>query len=75
MGLFLSINGWSSNVPALLKQNPDKCIFLMDGYDLRCVLDLQADLRDLLLAKLAHLNLDAEPHLGVLKFLEESKES
>lgn len=67
MGLFLSINGWSSNVPALLKQNPNKCIFLMDGYDLRCVLDLQVDLRDLLLAKLAHLNLDAEPHLPVMK--------
>jgi hypothetical protein len=26
----------------------------MDAYDLRCVLALEADLRDLLLAKLAH---------------------
>lgn len=71
MGLFLSINGWSDNVPALLKQNPDKCIFLMDGYDLRCVLALEADLRELLLAKLAHLNLEAEPFLGVRAFLDE----
>lgn len=73
MGLFLSINGWSSNVPAVLKQNPAKCIFLMDGYDLRCVLDLGADLKELLFAKVAHLNLDAEPYLGVRTFLEESE--
>jgi hypothetical protein len=58
-------------VPGLLKQNPDKCIFLMDGYDLRCVLALEADLREFLLAKLAHLNLEAEPFLGVKSFLAE----
>jgi hypothetical protein len=71
MGLFLSINGWSDYVPALLKQNPEKCIFLMDGYDLRCALALEADLRELLVAKLAHLNLEAEPFLGVRSFLDE----
>jgi len=71
MGLFLSINGWSDNVPDLLKQNPEKCIFLMDGYDLRCALALEADLRELLLAKLARLNLEAEPFLGVRSFLDE----
>jgi hypothetical protein len=71
MGLFLSINGWSDHVPRLLKQNPDKCIFLMDGYDLRCALALEADLRELLVAKLAHLNLEAEPFLGVRSFLDE----
>jgi hypothetical protein len=68
MGVFLSINGWSENVPKLLKQNPEKCILLMDGYDLRCALALEADLRDLLLAKLAHLNLEAEPFLGVKQY-------
>lgn len=71
MGLFLSINGWSDHVPGLLKQNPNKCIVLMEGYDLRCVLALEADLRDLLLAKLAHLNLEAEPFLSVRAFLKE----
>lgn len=71
MGLFLSINGWSDNVPHLLKQNPEKCIFLMDGYDLRCALALEADLRELLLAKLARLSLEAEPFLGVRSFLDE----
>jgi hypothetical protein len=73
LGMFLSINGWSANVPPLIRQNSDKCLFLMDGYDLRCVLALQADYRDLLFAKLAHLNLRAEPHLGVTTFLQESK--
>lgn len=74
MGLFLSINGWSENVPPLLKQNTEKCLFLMDGYDLRCVLALDADLRELLLAKLAHLNNESEPFLSVTALLEESSE-
>ena len=46
MGLFLSINGWSEHVPKVMKQNPEKSIILMDGYDLRAVLSGQADLRD-----------------------------
>ncbi len=70
MGMFLSINGWSENVPPTLKQNPDKCIFLMDGFDLRCVLAGDIDLRELLVAKLGCLNLDAEPYLGARDFLE-----
>jgi len=61
MGLFLSINGWSDNVPLLLKQNPDKTILLMDGYDLRAILARQVDLHDFLIAKIAKLNLEAEP--------------
>jgi hypothetical protein len=73
MGMFLCVNGWSENVPDLLKQNPTKCIFLMDGYDLRCVLALEADLTDLLLAKVAHPNLKREPFLSVREFLDESK--
>lgn len=69
MGLFLSINGWSTHVVPLLKQNPDKSIFLMEGYDLRCVLDLRADLRGLLKAKLSALNLDSEPYFPVAQIL------
>jgi hypothetical protein len=38
MGLFLSINGWSTNVVPLAKQNPSKSIILMEGFDLRTVL-------------------------------------
>lgn len=73
MGLFLSIDGWSENVPLLLKQNPDKCILLMEGYDLRCLLSGGIDLDKLLRAKLAKLNLDSEPFLSVVEILKENR--
>lgn len=71
MSLFLSINGWSNNVVSLLKQNPDKSIILMDGYDLRIVLAGQVDLRDFLLTKVAKLNLEAEPYCSVTQYMNE----
>ncbi len=74
MGLFLSINGWSKNVVPMLKQNPEKSIILMDGYDLRCVLSRFVDLKDFLISKIAHLNLQADPFLSVADFMKESKE-
>lgn len=64
MGMFLSIEGWSENIPRLLKQNPEKCIILMDGYDLQCVLDSQIELEILLEKKISSLNLDSEPFLS-----------
>ena len=73
MGVFLSINGWSENVVPLLKQNPDKSIVLMDGYDLRAVLAGQVDLRGFLLAKVANLNLKVKPYYSVAEFLNEQK--
>jgi len=73
MGLFLSIEGWSRNVPTLLKQNPNKFIFLMDGYDLRNVLCGYVDFRDFLFAKITKLNLEAEPFFGVADYLKEQK--
>jgi phage anti-repressor protein len=69
MGFFLSINGWSENVPPLLKQNPDKSIVLMEGYDLRCVLSGEVDLLDLLLAKVEKLNLESEPYYSVKQYM------
>ena len=71
MGLFVSINGWSRNVIPLLRQNPDKSIILMDGYDLRMVLAGEVGLRELLEAKIVALNLKAEPYLGVAEHLKE----
>jgi len=71
MGLFLSINGWSENVPNLLKQNPDKCIILMEGYDLRCVLSGAIKLEELLEKKIARLNLKSEPYYSVIEILKE----
>lgn len=71
MGIFLSIEGWSENVTSLLKQNPDKSIILMDGYDLRAVLNSQKiDLRAFILAKVAHLTFGTEPFLGVREYLK-----
>ena len=65
MGVFLSINGWSENVPKLLKQNATKRIFLMDGLDLRAVLAKKLTLEEFLRAKIEELNLKAEPFIGV----------
>ncbi len=71
LGLFLSINGWSKNVCPLLKQNHDKSIILMDGYDLRCVLveHNNFNLKDLLLKKLEYLNFEGEPFYSAAQFL------
>ncbi len=69
MGLFLSINGWSEHVVPLVKQNPDKSIILMEGFDLRTVLAQSLDLRSLIKAKLSALNLETEPYLPASKLL------
>jgi hypothetical protein len=69
MGLFLSINGWSDNVVPTMKQNQDKSIILMEGYDLRTVLSQPLDLRRLLKAKLSALNLQSEPYFSVTQLL------
>ena len=69
MGVFLAINGWSSHVPGNLKQNPDKSVLLMDGYDLRIVLEGRIALRELLLAKLTHFNIEGEPFVSVVQIL------
>jgi len=66
MGVFLSINGWSVNVPQLLRQNPEKNIFLMEGFDIRSVLEERVNLRDLLKKKLSALNLNSQPYLSVM---------
>jgi len=71
MGVLLSINGWSANVVPLLKQNPDKNIFLIDGYDFRMVLTGDVDLKDLLMNKIAKLNLQAEPYHSVKDYFKE----
>lgn len=71
MGMFISINGWSSHVISLMKQHPEKSIFLMDGYDLRMVLSQNISLIDLLQKKLAKFNLEAEPFVSVATIVKE----
>ena len=75
LGLFLSINGWSKNVCPLLKQNNDKSIILMDGFDLRCVLveHNELDLNKLLLKKLEYLNFEGEPFYSAAEFIKSTK--
>lgn len=72
LGLFLSINGWSKHVCPLLKQNHDKSIILMDGYDLRCILveHNNLNLKDLLLKKLECFHFEGEPYYGAFQLLE-----
>ena len=72
MGLFLSINGWSENVPGLLKQNGDKAIILMQGHDLRTILSEQIDLRDYISFALRNLNLKAEPYLSIWEYMAQA---
>lgn len=73
LGLFLSINGWSKNVCPLLKQNHDKSIILMDGYDLRSILveHNNLNLKTLLLKKLEHLNFEGEPFYSAYQVLQD----
>jgi hypothetical protein len=69
MGIFLSINHWSPHVVSTLKQNPDKSVILVNGFDLRAVLEVRVDLQDFLIAKSAELNLKGEPYLSVQDYL------
>lgn len=71
MGVFISINGWSSHVIDLIKQNPDKSILLMSGYDLRVALTKEVDLIKMFHKKLSKLNLEAEPYFGAESMLQE----
>jgi hypothetical protein len=68
LGIFLSMEGWSENVPDLLKQNPEKSIFLMDGYDLMCVLRSHFTFKQLLSAKNSKLTLQCRPFYGAVEF-------
>jgi hypothetical protein len=75
MGLFLSVEGWSEHVVPTLKQNPEKAIILMHGHCLRFVLTGEIGLRELVLAKLAHLNFEAEPFLGAVQALAQEAQA
>ena len=70
LGIFFSINGWSSKVPNLLKQNSKKRIILVDGTDFRTVLTGEITLSELLDAKLKELNLKSEPFISAEEILK-----
>ena len=64
LAVFVSVNGWSSHVVGLMKQNPDKKIFLMNGEDIHAVLLGKIALVDFLRAKSEALNITSEPYLS-----------
>jgi hypothetical protein len=68
MGIFISINRWSSHVEQILKQNPEKAIILVDGFDIRKTLEGQVDFREFLMKKIEHLNKNTEPYLSFEDF-------
>ncbi len=65
MGIFVSINGWSENVPKLLKQNRRKSIILINGNDLKGVLNGNLALQEMLQGKIQALNRNSEPYFSV----------
>lgn len=74
-GLFLSINGWSTNVPNLMKQDPDKAIILMNGDDLHHILRGNVDLRDLIDTKIGKLSFNCEPFYGADQFIVDQEQA
>ena len=64
-GVFISVNGWSSGVVDLLKQNADKRVLLVNGEDIRAALSGDIPFVDMLRAKVKALNLNSEPFIGV----------
>jgi hypothetical protein len=72
-GFFLSINGWSDNVPSLMKQNPDKACILMNGDDLQGILSDRIDLQGFIKAKIQYLSYKTEPYYGAEQYLADSQ--
>jgi len=72
MGFFLSINGWSDNVPPMLKQNKDKCVILMNGDDLQHCLSGKIDFLNFLRQKVEKLNFIGEPFYGATEYLSDN---
>jgi hypothetical protein len=69
MGLFLSVNGWSSHVPDIMKRTKDMCVVLMDGVELYGVLSDRARLPELLRFKARRLAIHGEPFANMNDFL------
>ena len=65
LGVFISVNGWSSHVVPLMKQNSDKRIFLVNGEDIKQALSGKVGLVDMLRTKKEALNLSSEPYARV----------
>lgn len=67
--LFISFNGFTSECLASLTGRTDERVVLMDGYDLRCVLDGQIGFDVLLAEKQAELVRNKRPFCGVQEII------
>lgn len=72
MGVFFSINGWSQNVPTLLKQNTSKSIILVHGDDFHALLSQKISLDKLLKGKISELNLKSEPFISAEEIIKKN---
>ena len=65
MGVLISVNGWSSHVEGLVKQNPDKRLLLANGEDIEAVLSREIGLKKMIREKERALSIRSEPFLSV----------
>jgi hypothetical protein len=67
--LFISINGYSEECLRSLDNRTDERVILIDGYDLRCVLNCDISLDVLLAEKQARLVRDKRPFVGAAEII------
>ena len=69
MGLFISINGWSDAALYVMRQNIHKNVVLMNGTDIKHILEDRVNLGELMEAKIKHFSLYAEPYFSASNLL------
>ena len=68
--LFISFNGFSSECIQSLQGQGDQRVILMDGYDLRCVLDCQIAFDVLLAEKQVEMVKNKRPFIGASEVIQ-----
>jgi hypothetical protein len=68
--LFVSFNGYTDDCLASITGKGDERVILMDGYDLRCVLDCQIAFDILLAEKQADIVQNRRPFVGAAAIIE-----
>lgn len=71
--LFISLDGFDPDCIESLRAEPDEGLILMDGYDLRCVLDCQIAFEVLLAEKQLALIRDRKPFAGAHDIIRQRK--
>lgn len=71
MGIFVSVQGWTSNVVDTMKQNQDKKVLLVNGEDIGAVLEGKIPLNKMIRGKLQALNIKSEPFCSVFDILSQ----